>query len=173
MPSRFSTIRERRSPSATIAALNSSRSRSERLGDPSAVPPAMIEVNGVRRSWDIDRSSAVFSSSLRRYASASIASARIRSRSAVAAASSASARSASSRRRSASSARSLAAPATVLLTIADIAKAARATQFSSVAIVSRCRGGRWKKLNARALRSDASRPIRRPQTIETSRIAGR
>ena len=41
----------------------------------------MIEVSGVRRSWEIERSSAVFSSSLRRSASASTISACIRSRS--------------------------------------------------------------------------------------------
>ena len=41
----------------------------------------MIEVSGVRRSWETERSSEVLSSSLRRSASASIASACIRSRS--------------------------------------------------------------------------------------------
>ena len=49
----------------------------------------MIEVSGVRRSWEIERSRAVFSSSLRRSASASTASACIRSRSRVSASSSA------------------------------------------------------------------------------------
>ena len=105
------------------------------VAEPSAEPPAMIEVRGVRRSCEIERSSAVFSSSLRRSASASTISACIRSRSRVSAASSASARSASSRRRSASSARARARPATVLLTTATITNATSATQFSSSAIV--------------------------------------
>ena len=133
----------------------------------------MIEVSGVRRSWEIERSSAVFSSSLRRSASASTASACIRSRSRVSASSSASARSASSRRRSASTARARARPATVLLTTAAITKAASATQFSSSAIVKRCSGGIWKKLKAAALATEASSPSRSPQTVEISRIAGR
>ena len=110
------------SPSPTIASLSSARSSAVRVAEPSAEPPAMIEVSGVRRSWEIERSSAVFSSSLRRSASASTASACIRSRSRVSASSSASARSASSRRRSASIARARASPATVLLTIAAITK---------------------------------------------------
>ena len=133
----------------------------------------MIEVSGVRRSWEIERSRAVFSSSLRRSASASTASACIRSRSRASAASSASAVAASSRPRSASTARERASSATLLLTTAAIMKAARATQFSSSAIVNRCSGGMWKKLNAAALRTDASNPRRQPQTIEIKRIAGR
>ncbi len=104
----------------------------------------MIEVSGVRRSCEIERSSAVFSSSLRRSASASTISACIRSRSSASAASSASARSACSRRRSASSAWARARPATVLLIAATMTKAISATQFSSSAIVSRCSGGSWK-----------------------------
>ena len=56
--------------------------RSVSVGESSAVPAAMIEVSGVRRSCETERSSAVFSSSLRRSAPASIASASIRSRSA-------------------------------------------------------------------------------------------
>ena len=133
----------------------------------------MIDVSGVRRSWEIERSSAVFSSSLRRSASASTFSACIRSRSSASAASSASARSACSRRRSASSACARARPATVLLIAATIAKVARAIQFCSSAIVKRCRGGIWKKLKATALATEASSPIRRPQTIDITRIAGR
>ena len=58
------------------------------LGESSAAPAAMIAVSGVRRSWDTERSSEVFSSSERRTASASIASSRIRSRSAASAAAS-------------------------------------------------------------------------------------
>ena len=71
--------------------------RRSSVAEPSAAPLAMIEVSGVRRSWEIERSSAVFSSSLRRSASASTISACIRSRSSASAASSASARSACSR----------------------------------------------------------------------------
>jgi hypothetical protein len=133
----------------------------------------MIAVSGVRRSWEIDRSSTVFSSSLRRTASASTASACIRSRSRVSASSSASALSASSRRCSASTARARARPATELLTIAATTKAARATQFSSWAIAKRYSGGIWKKLKAAALAIEANRPSRNPHTVEISRIAGR
>ena len=92
--SRFSTRRERRWPSPTTASLSSARSASVRVGESSAAPAAIIEVSGVRRSWETERSSAVFSSSLRRSASASITSACMRSRSRESSASSASARSA-------------------------------------------------------------------------------
>ena len=80
--SSFSTRRESRSPSADhrLAQLAALLARSG-VGESSASPAAMIAVSGERRSWETERSSAVFSSSLRRSASASIASACIRSRS--------------------------------------------------------------------------------------------
>ncbi len=126
----------------------------------------------MRRSWEIERKRAVFSSSLRRSASASTISACILSRSRESSADSASARSASSRRRSASTAWARASPATALLARATIAKVISATQFCSAAIVKRCSGGMWKKLKATALAREASRPRRSPQTIEINRIAG-
>ena len=88
--SRFSTRRESRWPCSTTASLSSWRSSALALGESSAAPAAMIEVSGVRRSWETERSSEVFSSSLRRSAPASIASACMRSRSRASAASSAS-----------------------------------------------------------------------------------
>ena len=71
-------------PSATTASLSSWRSSAVNARRVERGPGAMIEVSGVRRSCDTERSSAVFSSSLRRSAPASIASACIRSRSASA-----------------------------------------------------------------------------------------
>ena len=133
----------------------------------------MIEVSGVRRSWEIERSRAVFSSSLRRSASASTASACIRSRSRVSAASSASARSASSRRRSAStraSAREAGDGA------AEDRRDREGGQGDPVLLVGDREAVQrrdWKKLKAAALATEASSPSRRPQTIEISRIAGR
>ncbi len=142
------------------------------LGESSAAPAAMIEVSGVRRSWETERSSEVFSSSLRRSAPASIASACMRSRSRSSSASSASARSASSRRRSDSAARARASSARVPLARATIAKTARATRSWSAAMSSAPIGGRWNQLKAPALISPVNSPSRSPQTVEIASTPG-
>ncbi len=102
---RFSTSRVSRCPSSVTASASTARSSSPSAGEASASPAATIAVRGVRRSWETERSSAVFSSSLRRSARASTASASSARRCSSAATSSSSASRASRPRCSASAAR--------------------------------------------------------------------
>src|SRR5205807_177832 len=71
------------------------------------------------------------------------------------------------------SARLRASSATVLATAATVTNATSATQSRPSATVKCPTGGMWKKLNARALTSDVSRPSRSPQRTETRTTAGR
>ncbi len=169
---RFSTRRESRWPSETTASLSSRRSSAVAVGESRAAPAAMIEVSGVRRSWETERSSAVFSSSLRRRAPASIASASIRSRSAESSRSSASTASVSSRRRSASAVRARAISPSELLTTATITKTTRATASRSAETSKRPVGGMWNQLKASALATAARTPSRQPQTVEIRSTPG-
>ena len=106
----------------------------------------------MRRSWETERSSAVFSSSLRRSASASIASACMRSLSRARAASSASARSASARRCSASAARARASSASVPLCDRRDHEDRQGDQFAARRRSrSGATGGMWNQLKASAL----------------------